>query len=104
MSRTTTNLNIIRRAPRHFTWGEVVAVHDIGPYSLVEFHPHVFEDGRGTDKVDYDATEFHGYVNGESISQSFGSLDAAMAGVIAYRNDGPNSRAGTYFIKMIGGE
>ena len=42
---------------------------------------------------------YHPYVDGENTSESYDTLDAALAGAIAYRKEGPNHRADRYFIK-----
>ena len=82
----------------------VIAVHEIGPYVIVEFHPEKFVRGAWSRHNGYlmDRSAFHSYVGGVDTNYQHDSLDAALAHAIAYRAEGCNSRAGYYFIKMIG--
>jgi hypothetical protein len=88
---------------KDFRWELVVAVHEIGPYAIIEYHPHKMINGSWTPRNgnDMDRVEFHDYVNGKDTSHSHDSLDAALAHAIAYRAEGCNSHAGEYFMRMI---
>ena len=98
----TTDLNIIQQHRELFTWGGVIAFHDVGPYTIVEYYPWVVEGvAVRTGTPDYDRRSYHGYICGKSTSRSWPTLDAALAGLVAYRQEGPNSRAATYFIRML---
>ncbi len=84
-----------------FTWGEAIAVHSIGEYSIVEYYPHEYVDGCSTGKIDYSKREYSCYLNGKAVGMSTGSLDSAIVTCIAYKHDGANSQAAGYFMKMI---
>jgi hypothetical protein len=71
---TTTDLTVIRKTPNLFTWGKVVSIHDLGPYTFLEY----------TDR-DGD-TNFHVYVEGKSMSSSTSTLEGAMILAIAKKN------------------
>lgn len=99
---TTTDLDAITTEPARFTWGEYITQYEIGPYQIVECYPWVVRGVRIVSGVpNYDQRCYHGYINGESTSTGWATLDAALAGLIAYRQEGPNSRAGDYFIRML---
>lgn len=97
----TTNLTLLRRGTP-YTWGQVIAIHEIGPYTIVESHPWLEQDGRiRTGVPDPTSIEFHTYVNGLCCSHSYPTLDEALAGCMAYRAEGPNHHADTYFIRSL---
>lgn len=87
-----------------FTWGESIKMHEIGPYAILEFHPWkrngstVLSGEPATEK-----TNFHAWVDGQDTAHGFESLDAALAGCIAYKHEGSNHRADSYFMKMLSG-
>jgi hypothetical protein len=89
------------KRPGGFTWGRLVKVHRIGDYQVVEFNPEKSEREPGEYPYE-DTTEYHPYVAGVDTMWSFGSMDAALVGAIAYKNEGANSRAAQYFCKMVG--
>jgi len=103
VSRRTTELDALKRG-EPFTWGEVVAIHVVGPYAVVEHHPWMRTESRTvlTGVADPHETEFHPYVDGQDCSQGFGSLEAALAAAIAYKAEGSNHRGDVYFIKSLG--
>ncbi len=84
---TTTNLHNIKKGHK-FAWGEVVAIHEIGPYSIVE---------ATSDRNDGEPA-FYLYVDGNDTSSHYYDLDGAIAAGIAYRHEGPNHNADTYFM------
>ena len=101
MTERTTDLQKIKNGDE-FTWGYLLAIHEIGEYSIIEFHPWKVEGNRIlVGDMDQTKKEYHGYLNGEDISESFESLDAALAGCIAYKYEGANHRADFYFMKML---
>lgn len=67
MKKDTTNLNVIRKHPELFTWGPIAAIHDCGPYTIVET----------TDR------HFHPYAEGEPARTYSRSLEGAMIIAIA---------------------
>ena len=89
-----------------FVWGEVVKHHEVGPYHIVEYHPRKVVGSTVTKQIDWDKVEFHLYIeNGvaevKDACESFESLDAALAGGIAYRAEGCNHRGDRYFIAAM---
>lgn len=78
----------------------IVAVHRIGEYAFTEYADRDF---RGGPNPSYGMPTgemcFSGYINGRSVSHSWGSLDEALVGIVAYKRDGCNSQAGYLFIK-----
>lgn len=94
-----------RTAPdgSRFPWGPITQTHEVGPYQILEYrddrsrYPLTQQDGHGR-------TLFQPWVNGKSTSTSWHSLDAALAGAIAYKAEGPNGQAAHYFLRMIGAE
>ncbi len=70
----TTDLEVIRNRPRAFTWGTVLKVHDIGPYTIVEFQHR--EEG----------VAFHVYVDGKDTSNSTSTLESGLIYAIARKN------------------
>jgi len=100
MTERTTNLDLLKSGTP-FSWGEFSKIHTIGEYDIVEFHPFKRNGARITSQPDFGTVNFHGYLNGKDVSQSWRSIDAALVGLIAYNHDGANSQAGYYFMKMI---
>ena len=76
---------------KEFTWGNVIKIHCIGEYQIVEY----------IDKRDK-KTYYHGYINYIDTNHSYLSLDSALIGCIGYKHEGGNGRAAMYFEKMIG--
>lgn len=72
---TTTDLEIIRKSPRRFTWGKIDKIHDIGPYTIVEY----------TDKSTKCPT-FHVYVDGKCTGTSTTTFDGALLIAIGRKN------------------
>lgn len=94
-----------RGAQPNFTWGKVVAIHEVGEYQIVEYVPNQssnVSDADYAERLAKHPTSFHPYIKGDDTSRSYHSLDEALVGVIAYRHDGLNSQAAGYFGKMIG--
>lgn len=87
---STTNLKSLRSGLA-FTWGTVLKWYEAGPYTIAEFE-------RNGDSL---KTEFHVWVNGEDTRHSSLTLDEALALAIAYRHEGPNTRAAGYFMRML---
>ena len=100
MERTTNLMELKMNHP--FTWGQVVNIHAIGEYSIVEYQPWKTDGCRlKIGDVDFENYLFHGYIDGKCTSRSWESLDAALVGLIAYKRDGPNTQAGEFFMKMV---
>ena len=80
-----------------FVWGQVIAVHSVGEYDIVEYVPN---QSTNVADEDYDPSpKFHSYIDSRDTSHSYSSLDAALVGAIAIKRDGINTRADSYFIK-----
>jgi hypothetical protein len=98
----TTDLDAVLAEPSTFWLGEVIGDYEVGPYQIIEYYQW---ERRGCEvlvgSVDYDARFYSGYINGKAIGRSWSTLDAALAGLIAIRQEGPNSQAGMYFIRML---
>ena len=84
---------------KHYTWGPIVALHQIGDIAILEHQKRVYRDNVGTSE--YDGTEFHLYVKNEDTSHGATTLDSAIAQALSYKYEGPNGRAGHYFMKML---
>ena len=82
--------------------GEAVAVHTVGEYEIVEYHPRVSVDSQLVHEIDRKHYAFSVYIRGERTGRSFDTLDAALVGAIAYEHEGPNHHADYYFMRMIG--
>ena len=78
-------LDLIRR---EYHWGEVIKIHCVGEYQIVE--------ASKDEKVHY-----HGYINYNDINKSYYSLDSALVGCIGYKHEGGNGKAAMYFSRMI---
>ena len=102
MKRTTDLSKVIEG--HAFTWGDVIAVHQIGEYAIAEFYSWATDGARVRTGTPSDKLQYHGWIDGKSISRSWPTLDAALAGCIAYKHEGPNHRADYYFMKMLGAE
>lgn len=81
-----------------FVWGEIITIHSIYEYTIVEYYDRVRDGSTITKEIDYDTIRFHDPVN----SCSYNSFDEALINIIAIKYDGNNSQAGYYFCKMIG--
>jgi len=106
-NKRTTDLSAIR-AGRPYTWGEVVAIHHIGRYDIVEHHPWR-QDGVVllSGNPDPDRLEFNGYLDGRDLAWGAESLDAALAHCIVAASESDitqhrNTRADIFFMRMIG--
>jgi hypothetical protein len=102
MNDNTTNLKEIRNGT-DFTWGEMVKIHELGPYTIGEYHPWETEGcvvRVGVASIN--RTSYHIWIDGKSMGCSAESLEGAIVLAIALKYDGLNTRAAGYFMKMIG--
>ena len=90
-TRKATHEEKIELITKEYTWGDVVNVHCIGEYQIVE----------AIGKRDKE-TQWHGYINYRDTNTSYSSLDSALVGCIGIKYEGGNGRASMYFCKMIG--
>ena len=83
MIEKTLNLSVIRKYPERFSWGTIVAIHEMGPYVLVESDDTF---NRGPSVVT--ERHYHCYVNGTNIGRSAISLDEALILCVAFNRLG----------------
>lgn len=76
---------------REYHWGEVIKIHCVGEYQIVE----AIEDNK---------IHWHGYINYKDTNISYSSLDSALIGCIGYKYEGGNGKAAMYFYRMVGVE
>ena len=72
-----------------FVWGDVINVHCIGEYQIIE--------AEYNGEVDY-----YGYIDYNDTRFSYKSLDEALIGIISIKYEGRETTAPYYFAKMIG--
>lgn len=77
----TTDLEKIRNG-EPFTWGKVIAIHDIGRYTLLEYLGRAYQNCHATGKLEEKST-FHIYVDGVSTSSGASSLESGLIHAIA---------------------
>jgi len=91
----------LKQAEEDTGWlGPIIKIHGIGPYSVVEYWHEPASNAE--DKRTYRA--FATYIDDKSTHHSYGSFDEALAGCVAIRHDGINTRADRYFIRGIGAD
>lgn len=104
MSGDTTDYLLVKAGDR-FTWGSAVAFHEVGPYRIIEYHPRKTKGSIVTREIDYDKTSFHLYIQHDigikDCCEGFDTLDAALAGGIAFRAEGHHHRADLYFMAAL---
>lgn len=87
----------------YYVWGNVVNVHKIGDYAVIEY---VVRNGDNTGEIRFHPAlwtdKYKGHFHWQDTNRSYGTLEGAIVGVIAYKFDGLNSQAAGYFAKMIG--
>lgn len=76
IDRTSTDLAVIRRTPRLFTWGAVQKIHDVDGYALIEA---IDKNGE---------TTFHVYVDGEDQRTGTRTFDGGLVLAISIKNNG----------------
>jgi hypothetical protein len=79
----------IQQTTNDYKWlGTVTRISEFYDYAIVEYIPKN-ETGK----------RYSPHVKGRSTSHSFTNLDEAIAFAIAYKKEGPNTRAHQYFIQ-----
>lgn len=73
-------LEDIRARRTRFPWGRVLALHDVGAFTIVEYEARPADNN--PDKTRY--VKFHVYVAGEDKHESFNTLEDALVGAVAY--------------------
>ncbi len=98
----TTDLNELKKG-KPYTWGKVVKIHEIGPYSIVEYIPWTEnEDGVITESVDPKSDHNYScYIDSEDVQIITENLDHALVASIAYLHEGDYTSAPEYFMRMI---
>jgi hypothetical protein len=96
-----TDIEALRKG-EEFIWGELIKIHEIGEYAIVESYGHEFINCCSTGKIDYSHKDYHCYIGGKAIGLFSHSMDAALAQCITYKYDGCNSQAAQFFMRMIG--
>lgn len=88
--REATHEEKIELISKEYTWGDVVNVHCIGEYQIVE------AIGKRDEEV-----QWHGYINYRDTNTSYSSLDSALVGCIGIKYEGGNGKAAMYFCRMV---
>jgi hypothetical protein len=76
-------------------------MYHIGDIHILSYHPWKVENNRLLSGQPDETVLFHGWVDIEDTSHSWETLDAAIVGCISYRVEGPNGKAGEYFMRML---
>lgn len=98
----TTDLDALREGAL-FVWGELVEIHTVGEYAIVECIPWASRGARVlTGTPDFSRRSFHSYIGGKCTAHSSSTLDSALVDCITIKHEGPNSQAGLYFLRGIG--
>ena len=84
----TCDLKIIRDHAHRFCWGTPIKFHDFGRYTVLEYHPWKVDGCTCiTGSPDTSVREFKPYVDGQEISTSWGTLEAAVVHALAFAAD-----------------
>ena len=91
------------QSPKDFPWGDVVEDYHVGPYTIRAFHPWKMHGVTlKTDDPDKSKLHYHGYIDNEDASESWPTLDDALAGLIVRRSIGFNhSVIGYHFVAGV---
>lgn len=97
--KTLSDLEEIKQSNfKKFWLGPIVAIHEIGEIGIVEYiYKESYSDTEGEHA-------FSVYLRGERLGKGAQTLEGALAVAIAYKFDGCNSHAGSYFMRMVGNE
>lgn len=92
---------------RKFPWGAIVTIHRIGEYQIVEFlrdYSHTSSSDMDRLHREHGKPAFHSYINNVDTGNSADTLDDALIICISIKHEGANTRAPSYFRRMIGDE
>ena len=78
----------LRLIEEEYSWGNVLNIHCIGEYQIVE-------------ATKENKTHWHGYIDYKDTNTSYDSLDSALVGCIGIKYEGSNGKAAMYFCKMV---
>lgn len=85
------NLAELRKQdPNKYWLGPITKIHEIGEYAFVEYK-----------SLSCGEVRYSVFINGKNTNNSTNSLDHALVLAVAHKHDGNNSRADSYFMKMI---
>lgn len=90
-TREATHEEKVQLIEKEYTWGEVVKVHCIGEYQIVE------AIGKKNGE-----RHWHTYIDFQDTHFTYNSLDSALLNCICIKYEGINSKAAMYFCRMIG--
>lgn len=89
---------------KKFVWGDVLKIHKIADYTIVEYaKDNSNTHGADMDRVhaEHGRTEFHAYYGNRDTSRGYLSIEAALVGTIAYVKHHVNSKLDDYFMTVI---
>jgi hypothetical protein len=98
--RTKTDFDRDMKSGNGFWLGPVNGSHEIGDYQFIEYQEKIFSPDKNSGQLS-GKSNFSCYIGGKSIGRSALTLESAMITSIAYRFDGCNTRADSYFLKML---
>jgi hypothetical protein len=86
---TTTDLEVIRKNKNAFTWGYVLEIWDMGPYTIVKYRDQKNVAGTTPKLVAKSVKHQHQilyapYFDGKRIPSSYACLEDAMIGAISH--------------------
>ncbi len=90
--KTSTDLHEVKNNLVEFTWGEVIKFYEIEEYTIASFYQ---KSGNTKELL------FHAWVDKKSVDTNFNSLEKAIVGAIAFKQEGYIGVAAHYFMKMI---
>lgn len=94
--------SIFNQRRESFSWGSPITTWFIGSYSIMEYYPWKTKGNTSlTGQPDRTKKMYHGWVDNQDTSWGSDDLDAVLAHLIAYKNDGINTRADIYFIRAV---
>ena len=82
--------NITQEGIDDFPWGRVIKVHTIGGIDIIEC-PHYKRNGCTITDEETARTEFHPYINGKAVGESFFNLERAILGTLIRKHLGLNN-------------
>jgi hypothetical protein len=86
---------------KHYTWGKLVEIHEIGEYLIVEYKSKKYKNHTAVNGEYEEDSTFHPFINGHDTNTGYHSMDECLAGAIAIKYEGGNSRGAGYFIRGL---
>lgn len=85
-----------------FPWGQPIERYEVGPYSILKYHPRKTTGSIVLNEPDPDKVSYHGWIDGEDVHESWPTLETCLAGLIGRKYAGNNNGGvGYYFCKMV---